>query len=143
MNGRASKICAYISVILFFGFVGTFVYVEQVSSNPQLGKSGAHWSYGSIGNLHVTATKLFGGTLIFFNQPLPYLGSITGFDEDKANMHEVGCDWFGITFRMFDNPDNKNGKFWTLVVNLWYPITFFGVLPVVFLIRNKTRQKSP
>lgn len=138
MKNRVFKACVYVSLFLFLAFAGVFCCVELVGSNPQLNESGVRWKFISVGSLHVAATKLFGGNLVFFNQPSPYLGSVVGFEGAKTNTAETGCDLLGIHFRMFYSTGAKtNEELWTLMVSLWYPIVLFAIIPAVFLMREK------
>ena len=56
----------------------------------------------------------------------------------------LGC---GIYFSDIDHTVNKEQNWWTVFVNLWYPIILFGILPAIFVVKkwrdgkaNSTRQ---
>ena len=79
--------------------------------------------------------------MVFFNQKVPYMGSITSFTGDE-NVKETGCDFYGIYFRTIHYTDKKYWDQWTLIISLWYPIMLFGILPAIFVVKKLRNLKS-
>jgi hypothetical protein len=150
--------CAFVFSVLFFGFMGLYIYLWLEDPNPQVSESGTHWSYFSLGHhaqpltgtnnpetgtyfydggdsFHFTVTKNWGGNLLFFNQNMPSIGSIVGFAGDDRTS-ETGWSGWGISFRHITHTVEKNKNWWTLMISLWYPIIFTGILPAVFLVKK-------
>lgn len=133
-NVFTNSACA--SAILFFGFAGLYAYAWLANPNPQADKSGIHWSYVSFGNgLHIAVTKEFGGNVVFFNQNMPYQGSIITLAGDNT-VGETGFTGAGIYFRHIIHTVETDKNWWTLMISLWYPIIVFAVLPLVFVIKK-------
>ena len=78
--------------------------------------------------------------MLFFNQKMPYMGSIVSFAGDKSVV-ERGLTAWGLYFRLIKHADT-NETWWTLMVSLWYPIIIFGILPLVFVVKKLRAAKS-
>ena len=92
----------------------------------------------SVGNVHASLTSRMDGSMVFYNQKSPYMGSIISFAGDKA-VSEWGVTGWGVYFRHIENTVEKS--VWrTLIISLWYPVILFGILPALFAI-EKTRAK--
>lgn len=127
---------AYISAILFLGFICLYIIVWFLNPNQNL-----DWSYFSLGkDFHIAITKNWGGNFVFFNQDSPYTGSIIKFAGDKT-IKEWGLTGWGIYFRHIDNSVQKS-VWWTLMISLWYPIIMFGALPVIYFAKKFCTSKS-
>jgi hypothetical protein len=117
----------------------------------------------SIGSLHCGAV---GGRLWFFNDVLPYTGSIISLEGSwggKSTTQRTDWSWgfrrYGIAQESFiddsgqaagkdryaDFPGiyyrhfewwNRTDPWWTLAVSLWYPAVLFAVLPSWCIIRK-------
>jgi hypothetical protein len=136
MKSRLFRNCAYISTVLFLVFVALFAYVWFVSPN-----SSADWSYFSLGkDIHIAVTKKWGGNMVFFNEGMPYAGSVISLTGDKT-INERGVTGWGIYFRLIENT-TQNSRWWTLMISFWYPVILFGILPLVFAVRNCARPKQ-
>jgi hypothetical protein len=133
MKNRIFKKCAYVSMSLFLGFIGLYAYA-LLAPNPRADDSGIHWSYSSLGNLHVAVTSNWGGHLVFFNQTMPYTGSIMSFAGDKSVI-EHGLTGWGLYFRSIEHADT-NETWRTFMISLWYPIIAFAILPALGLVQK-------
>jgi hypothetical protein len=163
MKRQFFRNCAYLSTVLFLGFVGLYAYVWIDDPNPKVSGAGIHWSYISIGHttksltgtngpttgtyiyddsgLRFTATKEYGGNLVFFNQAVPFFGGTIGFAGDKT-VSEKGWDGCGIYFRIVKDTKRAD-SWWTFMISLWYPVIIFGILPIVFVVKRLCSVKSP
>jgi hypothetical protein len=131
------KICAYVSMILFFGFICLYAFVWISQPN-----SGTHWSHISFGqDIHIAVTGNWGGNLVFFNQTMPYTGSVMSFTGDNT-LSEAGLTGGGIYFRHIKHTIEKDKDWWTLMISLWYPIIIFGILPSVFVAKKFCATKG-
>ena len=156
-----------LSAILFFGFAGLDAYVYWIADhNSYIEDSGLiHCPSIIIGYsnplivtnypstktsvvdpdlVHISVTKDWGGNLVFFNQSVPYTGSIIGLAGDKT-VKEIGFDFYGVSFRWIKNV-RRPDSWWTLMINFWYPIIFSGILPAIFVVkklRNLLCHTSP
>ncbi|MFW6114477.1 MAG: hypothetical protein ACOC7K_01925 [bacterium] len=75
----------------------------------------------------------------------PYCGSIIGIVDDEGNVQppledeaHFG-DMAGIYYRYFRWAD---ATLWTLMVSLWYPASMSAVLPALWLLRSRRRDKD-
>jgi hypothetical protein len=123
----------------------------------------------SIGSFHCGLSR---GALWFFNDDLPYTGSIISFDGMWAGKRTVDrTDWrwavnhYGIEQvshiddqgqcageeRAFDVPGmsyryfdwwNQKDSLWTLAVSLWHPIALSTVLPSFWLVQRLRRRNG-
>lgn len=133
----------YTSTVLFFVFVGVLIYAWLNSPNPRTNESGVHWSYVSLGKVHVAVTMERGGNLVLFNQKAPYTGSIYKLAGDNS-VNETGLTSCGIYFRHITHTNEKGQNWWTLMVSLWYPIIIFGIFPCILIIRKlRAEPASP
>jgi hypothetical protein len=155
MENNKLKKCAIVSGIWLAGFLCLYAYVWIVDPNPSKNGNAPLWTSISIGHnsssyptnitgtfvfdggntLHISATKLWGGNLVFFNQAMPYTGGVIGFSGDTKN-RVTGVNGFGVYFRHIVDPTNQSKNWWTLMVNIWYPIIAFGILPAIFLVKQ-------
>lgn len=141
MKNRFLENCAIVSTVLFLGFVGLCAYARLATRNPRADESGIHWFYISLGSeLHVAVASNWGGNLVFFNQAVPYTGSLVSIAGDKSVV-ERGWTGYGIYFRSIEHT-NKDQTWWTLMVSLWYPVIIFGILPGLFVVQ-KLRGTKP
>jgi hypothetical protein len=139
MKYRMFKTFAYVSAILFWGFMGLSAYTWLGGPNPRTDESGIQWSYTSLGNLHVTVTSDWGGNLVFFNGEAPYTGSVVSLAGDKSVV-ERGLTGLGIYFRLIEYT-SKNETWWTFMISLWYPVIILAILPAVLVVQKLRRQK--
>jgi hypothetical protein len=129
-----------VSAIFFLGFLSLYAYVWIGNPNPHSNESGIHWSHVSLGyNINIAVTKLWGGNLVFFNQSMPYTGSIISMAGDKS-VNEIGWDGWGTYFRHITHTLEKEKDWWTLMISLWYPIIIFGIPPSVFIAKKICRS---
>jgi len=127
-------------MVFFLGFVGLYIYA-QIADPYKSPITCPHISFGN--NVNATVTKNWGGNVIFFNQEVYYSGSIISFAGDKT-VSEVGWDGPGIYFRSIRHIVRKDWDQWTLMINFWYPIVIFSILPLIFFIRKwRTARKIP
>ncbi|MEI9863238.1 MAG: hypothetical protein WDN00_01485 [Limisphaerales bacterium] len=128
MKRRAFKICAGISTAFFLIFVGLAIYAWTIK--PSL-RSEPYFPIFS--GVKITATELWGGNVIFFNQEAPYTGSIVSLGDDGVIVN--GCTGYGIYYRLIKDPA-RTDSWWTLMFSLWYPVVTFSILPLIFLIKK-------
>jgi hypothetical protein len=93
----------------------------------------------SVGKFHASLTQRMGGSMVFFNQEVPYMGSIISFAGDES-VKETGYDFYGIYFRTIYHAKKRTWDQWTFIISLWYPIILFGILPAIFAVK-KLRAK--
>ena len=139
MKARVVKVCACASAVLLFGFVSLYVYLMVENLIFSADPSHAYWPNISIGKFHIAVTTKCGGSLVLFNQEMPYMGSIVSFSGDNS-VTERGLTGFGIYFRLIHFIDRKM-IWWTLMVNLWYPIIMCGVLPAILVVQKLRGHK--
>jgi hypothetical protein len=135
-------ICTYISAALFIGFAGIYIYILVHDYNPYAEDHNVYLSRALLhDSFHVAITQGGGGSLLFFNQPTPYTGSIISFAGDDT-VTERGLTGYGIYFRLIKYLDKRETS-WTLMISLWYPIIMFFILPTVFAIKNLRAVRHP
>jgi hypothetical protein len=167
---KLSRNCVSVSVVLFFGFIGLYVYVWVADPNPKESPSLdwrsvsiGHWKitiahslvpstrtngpamltypYDGGGNLHITITKDWGGRLILLNQCMPSEGvMLSGIGDDKINV--IGWRKCGIYYSYIIHTIEKDKNWWTLMISLWYPIIIFGIVPFACAIKRIYAAKS-
>jgi hypothetical protein len=123
----------------------------------------------SIGTFHCGLSR---GALWFFNDDLPYTGSIIGLEGTWAGKRTTDrTDWRWVVYRYgieqvshiddkgqcagkeraCDVPGlyyryfdwwNQKDSLWTLALSLWYPIALSTVLPSFWLIQHLRRRNG-
>jgi hypothetical protein len=157
MKNKLFRNCAYVSGLLFLGFIGLYAYVWIEDPNPQSiritigsnikplngtnGLSTGTFVFDGGGSLHFAVTKEWGGYLVFYNQNIPYSGSIFRFSGDKT-INETGLTGCGIYYRHITHTLEKDKNWWTLMVSLWYPIIMSGILPLALVLKKQTRHDN-
>ena len=134
--------CACVSTVFFFGFVSLFVYALIADPRTQIVKSSTYFPHISFSdNFNVTAIKdwdgNWNGSVVFFNQEEPFIGG----GSFPQTVSEEGWIGWGIYFRLLRDTVTK-ATWWTLMISFWYPITIFGILPIVFLCRKWRRARK-
>lgn len=147
MSKRAFRIATVTSTVLFIGSV--VLFLAGFILNP--------WDHYLSFNdeSHVGVLGMgFESKLVFFNDTEygPYRGSIIGLvDEDMVedtngpSLRDYALAFaqsVGVYYRYFEFPDDK---LWTLMVNLWYPIVIFSILPIINAmgwIRTRRNSKT-
>jgi cytochrome oxidase Cu insertion factor (SCO1/SenC/PrrC family) len=141
MKDKALAIFAYISAVLFLGFVGLLIFAVVANPRIQMDSSNIncpHISFG--GGVNFTVTKDNGGNLILFNQNLPFFGGTIALAGDKTTT-ETGWDGFGIYFRIVKDAKVVS-NWWTFMISLWYPIVITTILPTFFFLKKLRKNKS-
>lgn len=131
MKKKKFKICAYISAVLFFGFIGLCVYVLIFNPNadnwssvsighgkvsivhPAMPDSTKFWEDGG-GSFHVSIVKdiaeMSGGHLVFFNQNIPFQGvRIFAFANGDKRIGENAFIGYGMEFGSLSHSTNMVG----------------------------------
>jgi len=133
MKNKILKNCAYISAVLFFGFVGLYLYVwiapeinggsdwhslsighGKVSIvNPAMPDSTKFWEDGGT-SFHISVAKdiaeMSGDYLVFFNQNIPFQGvRIFGFAQGDKRIGEKGFIGYGMEFGSLAHSTNMIG----------------------------------
>ena len=135
--GTFSWIGLAITLMLVVASIWTDAYNHHLSLTDEL-----HVGVGMYGGLNPR--------LVIFNNDEygPYRGSIIAFTDSQGNTiggpidERYFGDTAGIYYRWFLWP---KGPLWTLMISLWYPATFFSVLPSISWIRRQGRgqYRSP
>ena len=142
MKNKFLRNSACASTVLFVGFVSLYIYAQIANPHLHLDTPDIFYPHVSLGeNVNVTVTKDWSGDLIFFNQNVPYSGSIVSMAGDKT-VNVTGCDGWGIYFRSIKHTTRKDWDQWTLMISLWYPIILFGILPTIFVMKKLCSHKS-
>ncbi len=73
----------------------------------------------------------FDGRISFYNDEVPYRGSIIALSDGKGNtypsiLREIGWNFPGIYYRYFRFPTHT---LWTLTLSFFYPVFLVGFLP--------------
>jgi len=129
MNKWTLKVSTYVSMLFLALFIGLYSYAWIF--DPDLHSLPFEIS---IGNVHLTVTKSWGGNLVLFNQEAPYTGGIYAMAGDKT-VTAKGWDGLGIYFR-FIKDTKMVGSWWTFMVSLWYPVIIFAILPLTFAVKK-------
>jgi hypothetical protein len=56
-------------------------------------------------------------------------------------IHLTSFDGYGIHYYVIAHTIERDKTWWTLMISLWYPIVFFGILPSVFLAKKLRGRK--
>jgi len=76
----------------------------------------------------------WGESLIVFNQRDPYLGGFYGVT-GGSKIQVTRLDYYGVYFRKIIDP-SINDSWWTVMISLWYPISFFGIIVSLLLLKR-------
>src|SRR5580658_3440890 len=96
--------CVLASAVLFLASISLFIYAEVADPHVVITDSSIYCPHLAIGSFNVTAIKDCGGSIIFFNQNVPYLGSVIGLAGDKS-VTERGLTGLGFYFRLIGHTD--------------------------------------
>jgi hypothetical protein len=61
-------------------------------------------------------------------------------NDDRTSV--ILCMVWGIYFCDINHTVNKERGWWTFLINLWYPIILFGILPTIFVVKKLRNWKS-
>lgn len=108
-------------------FYWTFFYA--LISNPLYKQP---MRYVTIGNVYLTVTSHWGlgGSILFFNQDLPYLQNIT--DPGPTEV-DGGFDWCGTHLYKYKS-NSMRQTWWSFMFSIWYPIAIFSSVSLLFLV---------
>jgi len=82
----------------------------------------------------------YGESVIVFNQREPYLGSLYTVSGGRP-IHVARLDGLGIYFRLIKDPLFKD-SWWTVMFSLWYPITAFGIMSAIVLLKRLKERET-
>jgi hypothetical protein len=130
MKSKILSWAVFACAIIFLGSVSSYIYARIVNPNPL-----ERWHYVSLGNgIHVAVMRGLNCDLVCYNGDLPYLGSIISIENDRK-INVRGWNGFGVYLRLIKNTD-VGKTWWTLIINLWYPIVIFGILSIVLVLKR-------
>jgi hypothetical protein len=139
MNRKPPILCIWICTALLLGFV--LVYIYAVAIDPLYKNPMRRLSVSDNINLTVTKHWGWGGSVIFYNQDLPYLRNIS-YGLAKGEHENIGgFDFCGIHFWRFQTTTMPK-IWWTLMFSLWYPIAICAVC-LLICMRYQMRRNAP
>ena len=109
------------------------IYAHALIVNPLYNQTLPHVTVGGI-NISTTSHWGLGGSVLFYNRELPYLRNITYGPVPGEDLQTKGFDGWGIHYSALVS--SATGTWWSFMFSLWYPISFLGILPSVYLIRH-------
>jgi hypothetical protein len=134
-NHHLAKFCDRSLITLLVVFASVYVYA--MIANPMYAKPMK--SIALPGSIRVTVTRHYGGSIIVFNEDLPYLENISYIDiGNKAIDKHFGV--YGFWYLSFQRTPASD-TWWTIRLNPLYPILLCAILIVVRQIR--IRRDAP
>ena len=90
-------------------------------------------TFAALGDTITNRTCFHGAGIEFFSGR--HTARMFGFsDGDRES--ETQFKGYGIYFRDTSHTIDKAHNWWTLMISLWYPIIFFGILPAIFVAKK-------
>jgi hypothetical protein len=140
MRSKLLTTCACVSAICCIGFLSLYLYAQIFDPQTNITKSSISCPHISLGNsVNATVIKDQGGFIVFFNESVPYTGSIIGPGGDKG-VTETGWGSCGIAFEEIKYAVD-NHIYWTLMISIWHPIIVSFIFLIVCVVQKLRRTK--